>query len=250
MEFLQEFGLGINQWLWLFLCACLIGMAKTGLSGFGNLVVPILAATLGGKASVGILLPILIFADIFAVSYYNRHAQWGHVLKLLPWAIVGIFIGFYFGKKINDEQFKQVIAVLVIVGIVIVIVQDVFKNKLNVPSHWSFAALLGLAGGFATMVGNAAGAIMSLYLLSMRLPKQNFIGTAAWFFFIVNVFKVPLHVFWWKTITLQTFTIDLITLPAIILGVFIGIKTVGILSEKVYRIFIIASTIVAAIFLI
>lgn len=249
MNYLQTFGLEINQWLWLWLCACLIGMAKTGLSGFGNLVVPILAATLGGKASVGILLPILVFADIFAVSYYNRHADWNHVLKLLPWAIVGIAIGFFVGMHISDRQFNLIIAILVIIGIVIIIIQDLFKDKFTVPNHWIFAALLGLAGGFTTMVANAAGAIMALYLLSMRLPKQNYIGTAAWFFFIVNVLKVPLHVFWWKTITLQSFTMDLFSLPAIILGVFIGIKTVKVLSEKIFRIFIIASTIAAAVFL-
>ena len=123
-DYYQQLALSTDQLIWLLVCASLVGMAKTGLSGVGLLVVPVLAKALGARESVGILLPILIIADIFAVTYYNKHANWKHVLKLLPWALVGIVIGLFFGKSINDEHFKITIAVLVIVGIVILLFQD------------------------------------------------------------------------------------------------------------------------------
>jgi uncharacterized membrane protein YfcA len=126
------------------------------------------------------------------------------------------------------------------------IIQDgVLKSK-HIPDNWWFAAILGLTGGFTTMIGNAAGPVMSLYLLTMHLPKNKFIGTAAWFFLIINVSKVPFHIFSWETITPQTVVVDLLGFPAILLGFFIGIKIVKIIPEKFYRYFIIASTIIAA----
>ena len=106
--------------------------------------------------------------------------------------------------------------------------------------------LLGLAGGFATMIGNAAGPVMAMYLLAMRIPKFTYIGTGAWFFFLVNLFKVPLHVVFWKTITLKTVSFNLMMAPAIIFGVFLGIQIVKIIPEKLYRVLVIGTTIVSA----
>ena len=91
--------------------------------------------------------------------------------------------------------------------------QEIWGAKMKVPDYWWFAAFLGFFGGFSTMVANAAGPIMALYLLSMRLPKNVFIGTGAWFFFIINLLKVPLHILSWKTITLHSFIIDIILFP-------------------------------------
>ena len=130
------------------------------------------------------------------------------------------------------------------------LLQDSIVKSKNIPDNWWFAGILGLTGGFTTMIGNAAGPVMSLYLLAMHLPKNAFIGTAAWFFLLINLLKVPFHVFSWHTITLQTLTVDIIALPAILLGVFIGIKTVKMIPEKVYRYFIIISTSLAALLLI
>ena len=185
-------------------------MSKTGLSGVGLMVVPILANAFGGRPSVGLLLPILIFADIFAVAWYNRHAEWKHVLQLLPWALTGIVTATLVGSLISDSNFNRLLAAMVIIGIAILVWRDIRSDRLNVPDSWWFAAGLGLLGGFATMIGNAAGPIMALYLLSMRLPKNVFIGTGAWFFFIVNLSKVPLHVWAWKTISLDSFLLDVL----------------------------------------
>ncbi|MEE9462894.1 MAG: sulfite exporter TauE/SafE family protein [Bacteroidales bacterium] len=248
IEMIEAYDLTAMQWLIVLLCAMLVGMAKTGLSGVGLMVVPLLASVFGGRPSVGLLLPILVFADVIAVSYYNRHAEWKYILRLLPWALIGVGAGVLIGQVISDIVFNRLLAVVVLTGIVLMILQDM-RKKASVPDYWWFAMGLGLLGGFATMIGNAAGPIMALYLLSMRLPKNIYIGTGAWFFFIVNVFKVPFHVGIWKTITVQSLLFDVLMIPAIAIGALLGIWLVKFFPEKAYRIFIIATTLFSALLL-
>ncbi len=224
-------------------------MSKTGLSGVGLMVVPILANAFGGRASVGLLLPILIFADLFAVSWYNRHAQWKHIFRLLPWALSGIIVATLVGKSISDIAFNRLLAGLVSGGIAILVWRDLNSDRFRVPESRIFAAGLGLLGGFTTMIGNAAGPVMALYLLSMRLPKNSYIGTGAWYFLIINLSKVPLHIWSWRTITFNSFQLDLLMLPAIATGALLGIWLVGLLPEKIYRIIVIATTLLSALLL-
>lgn len=248
IEMIGEYNLTVMQWLLVLLCALLVGMAKTGLTGVGLMVVPLLASVFGGRSSVGLLLPILIFADVIAVSYYNRHAEWKHIIRLLPWALTGITVGVLIGQIISDVVFIRLLATVVIIGIVLMIWQDL-RRKVNVPDYWWFSMGLGLLGGFVTMIGNAAGPIMALYLLSMRLPKNIFIGTGAWLLLIVNVIKVPIHVGIWNTITLQSFMFDVLMIPAVALGALLGIWLVKFFPERAYRIFIIVTTVFSALLL-
>jgi len=245
-HFLASYDLSNLQWTLLCLCGVLIGMSKTGISGVGLMVVPILANAFGGRVSVGLLLPILIFADIIAVAWYNRHAEWKHVLRLIPWALAGIGIATLVGRSISDLTFNRILAILVLSGIAVLIWQDLRTQKDKIPKSKYFAAILGLMGGFATMMGNAAGPVMALYLLSMRLPKNKYIGTGAWFFFIVNVSKVPLHIWSWKTITLESFKLDLLMIPAIAAGAFLGIWLVRFFPERMYRLLVIVTTLLSA----
>jgi len=248
-ELLQQFLNSHIDWLLFLTCGILIGMAKTGLSGAGLMIVPIMAGIFGGKLSVGIVLPMLIFADLFAVNYYHRYATWRYILLALPWALLGVVIATMFGNLIDDKTFKAIIAIVILLGMVLMIIQDTLIKSKKIPDTWWFAAMLGLTGGFTTMIGNAAGPVMSLYLLSMHLPKNIFIGTSAWFFLIINLLKIPFHVFSWHTITYQTLMVDLASIPAILLGVLLGIKSVKMIPEKVYRYFIVISTILAALLL-
>ncbi len=243
---LSSYDLTSTQWILLALSGLLIGMAKTGLSGVGLMVVPILANAFGGRSSVGLLLPILIFADIFAVTWYHRHADWKHVWKLIPWALGGILIATVVGRSLSDLTFNRLLGGLVLAGISILIWQDIRRSSMKIPDAKWFAALLGLTGGFATMIGNAAGPVMSLYLLSMRLPKNSYIGTGAWFFFIVNLSKVPFHVWSWNTITFHSFLLDIMVIPAIATGAFLGIWVVRLLPERVFRVIIMATTLLSA----
>ncbi len=238
-----------GQWLVLILCGVLIGTAKAGIAGTGLMIVPIMAYVFGGKVSTGLVLPMLIMADVFAVLHYHRHARWRHIVRLIPWAIAGILVGVWIGGSVSDAVFQKIMATIIFMGIAVMIWQD-FRKKRALPNARWFAPATGSIGGFATMMGNAAGPVMSLYLLSMRLPKLNFIGTAAWFFFFVNVFKVPFHVLFWKTITLETAALNLVLTPAILGGVWVGIRIVKIIPETAYRILVITTTLVSAVLLI
>lgn len=234
------------QWIFLAICAMFVGMSKVGVPGVSMIVVPTLAFIFGGKPSTGILLPMLMMADVFGVSYYHRHAEWKFLLKLLPWAFVGIGIALWVGEVVNDEWFKNIIAILVFVCIALMLWKDKSKGKNLFPDTWWFAALMGVLGGFATMIGNVAGPIFAVYLLAMHLPKNNFIGTGAWFFIIINFSKFPLHIFIWKTIHWETLKLDFILLPAIALGALVGIWAVKKIPEHTYRTFVIIITALSA----
>lgn len=220
-------------------------MAKTGVHGAGMMAVPILAAVFGGKLSSGILLPILCIADIFGVVYYHRHASWNHLWKLFPWAAAGTVAGTVTGNYINDDVFKLIMAIIIFVSVAIMIWLESSKKE-DIPDYFWFGALMGIAAGFTSMVGNLAGSVMALYLLSMRLPKNSFIGTSAWFFLVLNWFKIPFHVFVWDTINWNTLFLGASTLPAIGTGAFLGIVIVKKIPEAAYRWFIIVMTLIAA----
>ena len=246
MEFFSSFELTSFQWLIIAACGLLVGMSKVGVPGVSMVVVPTLAFIFGGKLSTGVLLPMLIMADVFGVVYYRRHAEWKFLYKIFPWAFVGVGLALWVGELVNDEQFKDIIAVLVFVCIGLMLLRDKRKAQDFFPDQWWFAATMGILGGFATMIGNVAGPIFAIYLLAMHLPKNNFIGTSAWFFMIINLSKFPLHVFIWKTISANSLIIDLVALPAIATGAFLGIALVKKIQEKTYRLAVIIVTALSA----
>jgi uncharacterized membrane protein YfcA len=226
-----------------------IGMSKTGVHGASMVAVPLLASIFGGQQSSGVLLPILVLADLMGVKYYHQHASWKHLKLLFPWAALGVIIGAISFYYINsDEIFKMVMAATIIISVIIMLWLQ-RGHKEDVPHHPWFASIMGVAGGFTSMVGNLAGSVMAVYLLAMRLPKNAYIGTTAWFFLVTNWFKVPFHVFAWKTISLNTFLLDLTTIPAIALGGYLGIIIVKRIPEHLYRWFVIVTTLIAALFM-
>jgi uncharacterized membrane protein YfcA len=244
------FSFHFTYWeLTLFLTVgMLTGMAKTGVHGAGMLSVPLLALIFGGQKSSGVMLPILVLADVLGVWYYHRHASWEHLRTLFPWAALGVVLGTIVGSYIDDKVFKAIMAVVIVASVGTMIWLE-RGHREQVPHNKTFGAASGILGGFTSMVGNLAGTVMAVYFLSMRLPKNAYIGTTAWFFMVTNWFKVPFHVFAWHTINVNTLLLALITLPAIVLGAFLGIHIVKILSEKMYRWFIIVMTLVAALFM-
>lgn len=221
-------------------------MAKTGVHGAGMMSVPILANVFGGQLSSGMMLPMLVLADLMGVWYYHRHASWQHLRVLFPWAAAGVILGTVTGSYINDRDFKIVMALTIVVSVVIMLWLEKDRQEVVPQKKWVGPAS-GVAGGFTSMVGNLAGSVMAVYFLASRLPKNVYIGTTAWFFMVVNWFKVPFHVFVWHTITLNSFLLSLITVPAIILGAVLGVIVVKKFSDKVYRWFIIVMTIIAAV---
>lgn len=238
MSFFQSFDLTLFQWIFIFATGLLAGMNKVGVVGATLLVIPFLALILGGKFSAGFVLPLLIAADIFAVIYYKRKCRWKILVSLLPWTVGGILIGVYLGNAISDLMFKRIMGVTLLIAVVFMLLRERRGKGEPVPANQVVSGFIGMLGGFSSMIGNVAGPLISLYLLSKRLPKTTFIGTMAWFFFIVNIVKVPFHVFIWRSITLESFLLNLLIVPFILLGAFLGLKIVHRIPEKGFRYFV------------
>lgn len=214
--------------------ALLLGIAKSGIKGLAVLIVTGLALVYGAKESTGILMPLLICGDILAVIYYKRHVKWIYLIKLLPWMVLGVLVGVVLGKDLPEDLFKSGMAVIILISVVMMYYWERKKDR-KVPTHWSFAALMGMMAGFTTMVGNLAGAFSNIYFLAIKLPKNEFIGTAAWLFFIINLFKVPFHIWSWGTINRASFQISLSLIPAVIAGFCLGIFLVKKINNDKYR---------------
>jgi uncharacterized protein len=243
MYFLQITGTG--NWVLILLAAFIIGLAKAGLKGIDMLNITLMAIVFGGKASTGIVLPLLCVADIAAVIYYKRHVQWKHFFKIIPWMALGILIGVFVGKDIDEKLFKKIMAIIIIVTVIIMLAMEWRKNK-EIPTNPLFVASTGLVAGFTTMLGNLAGAFANIYFLAMQMPKNDFIGTAAWVFLVINLFKLPFQIFFWKNINAVTLHTDLLLLPALGIGFFVGLKTVAIIKDTQYRKVVIALTFIGA----
>lgn len=237
------------QWSALAGASVLLGMQKTGLQGVILFAIPVLAAIFGGRVSVGLVLPMYSVADLFALYYYHRDADWKHVFRVLPATVVGITIAALVGASISDEAFRRIIAICVLSSLAVLAWREFVRRDVAIPRWWWFPPLIGLAGGFATMIGNASASIMALYLLSMQLPKKSYIGTSAWFYFFNNLIKIPFHVFLWGTITGSTLAINALMVPLILVGAMIGVRVVRLIPEKPYRIFVIGVTLVASVLL-
>lgn len=226
--------LSLIQWALAAFAVVVIGLSKGGIKGVAIIIVTIMALVFGGKESTGIIVPLLIVGDIFAVAWYNKHAQWNYVGKLLPWMLIGIVVGALFGDNLDGKLFQRLMAVTILISVLMMIWSD-RRGEKAIPDFWWFAALMGLAAGFATMIGNLAGAFTSVFFLAMRVPKNHFIGTVAWLFLITNTFKVPFHFFMWETITMETLSLNVRLLPALVVGLVIGVQVVKMIRDEPYR---------------
>ena len=215
-------------------CALLLGVAKSGIKGLAVLIVTGLALVYGARESTGILMPLLICGDILAVLYYKRHVKWIYLIKLLPWMVVGVITGVFFGKDLPEDLFKSGMAVIILFSVLMMYYWEQQKKK-QVPTHWSFGALIGVMAGFTTMVGNLAGAFSNIYFLAIKLPKNQFIGTAAWLFFFINLFKIPFHIWSWGTINWSSLQVSLSLIPGVILGFGLGVYLVKKIKNDKYR---------------
>lgn len=208
--------------------------------------VTLMALAFGARQSTGLLIPLLLVGDVFAVAYYNRHAQWNYIVRFIPWMILGILAGVLVGKDLPEKEFKWGMVIVIFISLGLLYWWDRRKST-QVPSHWMFAGSMGVMAGICTMIGNLAGAFTNIFFLAMRLPKNEFVGTAAWLFFITNLFKLPFHIFVWKTISMETLLIDLRLLPAILAGLLFGVFIVKKINERNYKRFILIVTAIGAI---
>ena len=203
--------------------AFLTGLSKTGVPGLGVLSVAFFANALPARESTGALLPLLIAADVFGVLFFRKHASWAHLWKLFPWVLAGIIAGYFALGRISDNSVQRLIG-----GILLAMIALHCWRRLQADGRFSalphsrwFAAPIGIMSGFATMMANAAGPVMTLYLLAVELPKLAFIGTGAWFFMLVNITKVPFSANL-GLITPQSLQLDAILLLPMVPGALLG----------------------------
>ncbi len=244
---------GIGAWAVLALAAFLIGLSKTGFPGVGILSVLLTALVVPARQSTGLILPMLILGDLFAVAYYRRHALWGHLARLIPVAASGIVLGWRLlhwesapGQPVlSNERLGPLLGVIILALLALNVWRERRGGELAPPRGWWFPVGMGLLAGVTTMLANAAGPIMVLYLLAMRLPKMAFVGTAAWYFLLMNCFKVPFSASL-SLIHVQSLTVNAVMAPFVVLGALAGIRLVRVLPERLFARLIRILTVLAA----
>jgi uncharacterized protein len=223
------------QWTLAVLAAYVSGLSKAGLAGVGMLGVTLMAAAVPGKASTGIVLPLLIFADLVAASTFRTHVQWAQIRRLgLPLAI-GVVAGWALLMVIPDAAFRPVIGGMVLAMLVVQFGrQHVPRIDAHLPHSPAFAWVTGLLAGTATMVANAAGPIASIYFLIQALPKLQFVHTMAWMFLFVNLFKVPFGVHL-GLINVGSLTLNACLVPAVLAGLWSGKRLVDRVPQRAFQ---------------
>ncbi len=238
------------QWLLGGLCAVLVGMAKTGVPGLGILVVPVMFYVVSAPLSgPGTLLPLLCAADLFGVFYFRRHAKAGALFHLFPWVAIGIALGTGVLSMVAGSSLRALVGVIVLlmVGAHLLrkrVAEATLTRPTGVHHGWKKALLFGVLAGFATTIANAAGPVMNLYLLSMDLPKDQFMGTGAWFFLIVNLAKLPIYV-WQGLITTPSLLLDACLLPGVLLGALLGKQLYDRIPQRAFEIVVISLTLIS-----
>lgn len=229
------------------LAALLVGFAKTCVPGLAVLHAPLMASIFPAKESTGALLPMLLFADVLAVGYYRRHADWGIILRLLPWVVLGIVAGAATLGRMTNEGVNVALGVMVLAMVGLQFARQAGTEWIdeNVTSRPWLAPMIGITAGFTTMLGNLAGPVMGIYLIARGLKKDNFIGTTAWFFLIVNAIKIPFSV-GLGLITSKSLTFGLEVAPFIVAGALAGFVAFRYISQKWFNRAILALAVVAA----
>ena len=238
--------LTLEQWLLSIAGAVLIGFGKSGIKGMGPVIVTLMVLAFGGKASTGLIMPLLITGDVIAVIYYRKFIRWEILFKVLPWMAIGVLLGALLGKELPEVAFRKAMSITILISAVLMILSDLRKSE-KVPKHWAFATILGLLAGFTSMVGNLAGAFANLFFLSLRISKEDFIGTAAWLYLFINLLKLTFHVFSWQTVNAQTLPMSLLLIIPLILGLLIGFRLVKLIKPQSFRRFVIIATAIGAI---
>jgi uncharacterized membrane protein YfcA len=203
----------------------MVGVAKAGITGLSILSIALFTHVFpSSKQASGLILPLLIFGDFVAVFAYRKHTQWRFLWRLFPWTALGVFLGYLTMGRISDHTAKVMIGVIILILALMSFARRYLpgqKAEGGLQIHWTGAALIGMVAGFITLIANAAGPLMAIYFVAMRLPKMEYVGTAAVFFMLLNLFKVPFMVDL-GLITTQSFGFNLALAPAVVIGAFSG----------------------------
>ena len=238
------------QWALAIVGAVGLGIGKAGLAGMSLVHVLIFAFLFGARDSTGVVLPMLLMGDVGAVTLFHQNARWDYVRKMLPPACIGVATGALLMRGLSDAAFKPIIGWIILALTVLQVLRTYRPNWFgNVPhSHW-FAWSVGLLAGATTMLANAAGPVFAIYCLAVGLPKLEFVGTSAWFFLIINAFKVPFSLAL-GLIHGQTLLLNLVLVPAIAAGLLGGRWLIRRVSQRIFDALLLAFAGIAALRLI
>lgn len=239
----------LELWQWALgaFAAFLVGISKTGIPGLGILNVAIFALVFPARESVGLVLIILLCGDIVAACSYRHDASWPHLWRLFPWAAAGVVVGYFVLEYVDDIQMRRLIGIILLGMVIFQYVRSRYTAQSDgiPPVYPWLGPLAGVTAGFTTMVANAAGPVMVLYLLSMRLPKIVFVGTTAWYFLVLNIYKIPFSA-----------SLGLINSPSLgvslplgafaVLGALLGRPIVERLNQRVFELIALFLTFIAA----
>ncbi|MFE2446593.1 sulfite exporter TauE/SafE family protein [Streptomyces sp. NPDC059426] len=229
----------------------LVGFSKTAVSGANTVSLAIFAAVLPARESTGVLLPLLIVGDLLAVRTYRRHAHWGTLVRLFPAVAAGVVVGTVFLLWAGDAEVRTSIGAILLLMAGVTVWRRRTATRAEAPATTPDAdgagarlkaGSYGVLGGFTTMVANAGGPVMSLYLLSAGFRKLGFLGTSAWFFLIVNVAKVPFSV-GLGLIDARSLLLDALLALFVLPGAYIGKACVDRINQRLFERLVIGATV-------
>jgi uncharacterized membrane protein YfcA len=236
----------LELWKWLLggFAAFTLGAAKSGVPGGGTLAIPIMVLVSGSaRYAAAWTAPILSTGDVFAVLYWRRHAEASRLLSLIPWVVLG-GAGGALALSLDEHLLRRMVASIVAAMLILFVLQR--RGYLSQLSRGAWA--YGVAAGFATVVANAAGPIMNMYLLTRRLTKEQFVATGAWFFFIVNIAKVPIYI-GYGLFSRESLIFDVLMAPVVIAGGFAGLWLIHRVPQVVFEWLVVVLTTVSLLFL-
>ncbi len=227
-------NLGFWQWCVAAIASLLVGISKTGITGLSLLFVGMFASVMPARRSTGLVLPLLIVGDLCAVVSYRAHAQWRHVWRLLPWSAAGVVIAYFALGRMDERQSRIAIGAIVL-GLSALHVARRFRREGDLERYPpGFAPLMGILAGFTTLVANAAGPLIVIYLLAMRLPKMEYMGTGSVYFLLMNLFKLPFMVAL-GLITAESLRANLVLVPAVLVGAALGRWLLGRINQRLFE---------------
>ena len=264
-----------TSWILLMVVAALCGIAKTALPGAATIAVALCTAVLPAKESTGAILLMLMTGDLLAVWSYRHDADFRMLRRLVPAVLAGVGAGALFLHLASDSSTRRLIGIVLLLLVAITLLQRRAAGRSRVPTRSPIppiappasgasgapealgasaapatggrAARLvyGSLAGFTTMVANAGGPVTSMYFLACRYPVKAFLGTTAWFFFLVNLVKLPFSVSA-GLVNATTLSLTGIAAPAVIASALAGRRLAERMDQRVFEPIIIALTIVSA----
>ncbi|WP_414664147.1 sulfite exporter TauE/SafE family protein [Horticoccus sp. 23ND18S-11] len=232
-----------SEWALAVVAALIVGVSKAGIGGLGMLSVVLFAQIMPAKQATGMVLPLLCFGDIIGATTYRKHAKWPHIWRLFPWTAAGVIIGYLALDRINEHQARWLIGGIILTLVGLHLIRRHVSGHESDHGAW-FPPTIGVLAGFTTLVANAAGPLMAVYMLSMRLPKLDFVGTGAVFFLLLNLFKVPFMVDL-GLINAASFSINLWLAPAVVVGAWFGRKLVMRIDQRAFENIALALSLIA-----